>query len=235
MIEIKSFDIKPVGAKNSNVELILEKDSNDEITDWIFRIDGSEEMSMSKSFDYELGMKNIMNTLLPRISNRESCNWVTVGGADYQLSKYYPHNTHSKFFSLLIDPLAGKLREIYSMVDPDVNNIPYSWEMSFLFSDFMFSFSESFLNTFDVAVVDVSDPDPSEVTSPDEVYTTKFLEDLSILMKKDSYLILYEGEKFSWLNEGHGLSEETIIVPNNYTLICKVVAGYGWMSLWNLK
>jgi len=235
MIEIKNFEIKPVGAKSSNVEIILEKDPNNEITDWVFRIDGSEEMSMSKSFEYELGMKNIMGVLLPRIVDKESCNWITIGGADYQLAKHYSLRNTPKSFSLLVDPLAGKLREIYAIVDPDVNNVPYSWEMSFLFSDFMFSFSDSFLNTFDVAVVDVSDPDPSEVTSPDEIYTTKFLEDLSILMKKDSYLILYEGENFTWLSQGPGLSKETIVVPNNYTLVCKVVAGYGWMSLWHLK
>lgn len=217
-------------------EMDISKNESGDIIDWVFKINDVEEMSMDSSIDYEYAFVSLLTPVLSKeLSVRNRINWLTVGGADYQLAKFYKRNdinNPSQNSYVLVDPLAGRLRDLFSLVDPVISKVPFAREINLKFSDFMLDISNEFLFSFDIAIVDVSDPQNDTFLAPDEIYTTKFLEELTMLMKLDSYVIMYEGENF--MLDSNEECKIDIKVPKWFHLLSRKRAGYGYMSLWKV-
>ncbi len=217
-------------------EMDISKNEAGDITDWVFKINNVEEMSMGSSIDYEYAFVSLLAPVLSKdLSLRHKVNWLTVGGADYQLAKFYKRNNVNNLSQnsyVLVDPLAGKLRDLFSLVDPVISKVPFAREINLKFSDFMLDASDEFLFSFDIAIVDVSDSQNDTFLAPDEIYTTKFLEELTMLMKLDSYVIMYEGENF--MLDANEKDKIDIKVPKWFHLLSRKKAGYGYMSLWKV-
>ena len=236
MIEHHKIETNLYSSEKIIAEMNIEKNDTGDIIDWVFKINDVEEMSMRSAIDYEYAFVSLLTPLLYKeLSLRNKINWLTVGGADYQLAKFYKKNdvnNPSQNSYVLVDPLAGKLRNLFSLVDPVISKVPFAREINLKFSDFMLDASDEFLFSFDIAIVDVSDPQNDTFLAPDEIYTTKFLEELTMLMKLDSYVIMYEGENFMLDADEKGKID--IKVPKWFHLISRKKAGYGYMSLWKV-
>lgn len=236
MIEHHKVETVLYSSEKIIAEMDIEKNDTGDIIDWIFKINDVEEMSKRSAIDYEYSFVSLLAPILSNdLSLRRKVNWLTVGGADYQLAKFYKKNDVNNLSQnsyVLVDPLAGKLRNLFSLVDPAISSVPFAREINLKFSDFMLDASDEFLFSFDVAIVDVSDPQNNTFLAPDEIYTTKFLEELTVLMKPDSYVIIYEGENFM-LNADEK-DKIDIKVPKWFHFISRKKAGYGYMSLWKV-
>lgn len=234
MIEYHKVETILYSSEKIIAEMEIYKSETGDITDWTFKINNVEEMSMSSAIDYEYAFVSLLTPVLSKdLSLRNKVNWLTIGGADYQLAKFYKRNNINNLSQnsyVLVDPLAGKLRDLFSLVDPVIPSVPLAREIGLKFSDFMLDAFDEFLFSFDIAIVDVSDPQNDTFLAPDEIYTTKFLEDLTMLMKLDSYIIMYEGENF--MLDSNEKDKSSIKVPKWFSLISRKRAGYGYMSLW---
>ena len=149
MIEHHKIETILYSSEKIIAEMDIEKNETGEMIDWVFKINNVEEMSMRSAIDYEYAFVSLLTSILYKdLSLRNKIGWLTVGGADYQLAKFYKKNgvnNPSQNSYVLVDPLAGKLRNLFSLVDPIISEVPFAREINLKFSDFMLDVSDEFL------------------------------------------------------------------------------------------
>jgi hypothetical protein len=215
------------------VELFVEKDEAGNIVYWNFFINNIEEMSLDIAGEYETAFMSLLLNIVPALLLKDkNIEWLTVGGADYQLQKYQRIGKNNN--NLIVDPLCGKLKDLFGIIDPEVAKLSRCNEIPLKFSDYFIQyFPNGPSKIFDISVIDVSDYNEfSGFDSPKEAYTEDFYKQICSITKIGGYIIAYEGtsDTLSQLsNEVSSLAYVDGLKP-----IQRVSCGYGFMSLWKV-
>jgi hypothetical protein len=215
--------------------LFVEKNEAGNVISWNFFINNIEEMSLDSVREYENAFISLLLNIFPALlSKSENIEWLTVGGADYQLQKYQCIGRNNN--NLIVDPLCGKLKYLFGIIDPEVAKLNICNEIPLKFSDY---FTQYFPNgpsrIFDISVIDVSDYDGfSGFDSPKEAYTEDFYKQICSITKIGGYIIAYEGTPDTLSQLSNEVSP--LVHIDGLKLIKRVSCGYGYgfMSSWEV-
>ena len=214
------------------------------VVDWSFKINGIEEMCSSGYSSYESAFIECVEGMASKVSNYpiSEFNWCIIGGADYQLMKHMKmrdglrrENVPNTY--VMIDPLAGRLQDIYGIVAPRVLDIPSDTEIALTFNQFCNSYGSLYNGKFDAIVMDVSDPaNESErgsgLESAAEFYANFNMGKIIQLLKPRGYIIVYEGSNY----EHRNTVTSSLLARRDATVesLAQAYAWYGRMSLWQV-
>ena len=222
-----------VDGEEISIDLFVERDGCGKIIYWNLFINNVEEMSFDIASEYEAAFMSLLFSIGPRLmKSKEELSWLTIGGADYQLQKYQKIGKNN--FNIIVDPLCGKLKSLFDIVDPEVKNLPMVNEIPLKFSDFYEK--ESFLHQkrHDVVVIDVSDFNEfSGFDAPKEAYTPEFYSQVISLTKKNGYIIAYEGTSDTLDSLANNISP--LFNVDGIKELYRISCGYGFMSLWEVQ
>ena len=222
-----------VDGEEISIDLFVERDGCGKIIYWNFFINNVEEMSFDIASEYEAAFMSLLFSIGPRLmKSKEELSWLTIGGADYQLQKYQKIGKNN--FNIIVDPLCGKLKSLFDIVDPEVKNLPTVNEIPLKFSDFYEKESSLHQKRHDVVVIDVSDFNEfSGFDAPKEAYTPEFYSQVISLTKKNGYIIAYEGTSDTLDSLANNISP--LFNVDGIKELHRVSCGYGFMSLWEVQ
>lgn len=243
LIKIDTFDSVLTKTSTWNLDLYTGDKICIELTEriksgitlsWFFKINNVEEMSSHFAKCYEFAYEMLLAKISKSLLRIKNLSWLTIGGGDYQLKKFqnkYHKNTN---LSVIVDPLSLVLKDIYGLIDEEVRNTPVGVNVPLVFDDFK-RHAGIYENFFDVLTIDISDhEDNSGFSSPLDFKNTFDFNEVLPFLKKKSFLIVYEGDN-SFNNDNFSSLADNFIIPLCFKEIITIPAGYGKMSLWEIK